>query len=199
MQKKRKGETYKPKQIKFVPSRFEKWIEDNKDRIDRAKSRGTLPYWLRDNANFGGIKLKDKVENNSVFRYTPEELARVKQEARSTLDFGRETIIGKYEFEHEAFSGKLAKFTRNSFLENLRYGEAFEDKVEMLRSIDRLLKNVTYDRFDSNAMPTQKPSVSGYYVFNGVFKNNTVEYMFEKRKDGSIIFHFIKLHKQEVK
>ena len=132
----------------------------------------------------------------TAFRYTPEELARIKQEARSTLDFGREEIIGKYEFKHEVFDGKLAKFTRNSFLENLRYGEAFEDKVEMLKNIGNLLKNATYDRFDDNARPIQKPDVSGYYVFSGVFKNNDVEYMFEKRKDGTIIFHFIKLHKK---
>ena len=130
-------------------------------------------------------------------RYTPEEFARVKQIAKSTLDFGRKRIIGQYEFKHEAFGEKAAKFTRNSFLENLRYGEAFDDKVDMLKNIDSLLQNVNYDRFENNAKTSLKPDVDGYFVFNGVYKNNNVEYLFEKRKDGSITFHFIKLHKNK--
>jgi len=39
-------------------------------------------------------------------------------------------------------------------------------------------------------------NTTGYFVFKGVYKNNDVEYFFEKRKDKSIIFHFIKLHKK---
>ncbi|MDR1632158.1 MAG: hypothetical protein LBR97_04670 [Dysgonamonadaceae bacterium] len=50
-----KGETYEPKQIKKVPLQFQKWVEKNNDRINVANNRGTLPYWMKDNAKFAGI------------------------------------------------------------------------------------------------------------------------------------------------
>ena len=185
------GKTYTPKQINSVPSQFKKWIEDNKERIDKANARGALPYWLKDNPKFAEISV-----NMNTKRYTPEEFALVKEIARNTLEYGRKNIIGKYKFDDSVFGGVSAKFTRNSFQENLRYGEAFNDKVEMIKKIDSLLKDVSYDRFEENAKPSQKPDVEGYFVFKGNYKNNYVEYFFEKRKDKSIIFHFIKLHKK---
>ena len=141
--------------------------------------------------------MTDKLEKTvKPKRYTSEELAQIKAIAKFTLEYGRKNIIGKYEFEHTAFGGKHATFTRNSFTENLRFGEGFDDKIDMLKNIDDLLKNIKYDRFDYNVRPKQKPDVDGYFVFKGEYKNNDVEYLFEKRKDGSILFHFIKLHKR---
>lgn len=35
--------------IDKMPKKFDKWLEQNKDRIERATQRGTLPYFLRDN------------------------------------------------------------------------------------------------------------------------------------------------------
>jgi predicted RNA-binding protein YlxR (DUF448 family) len=32
-----------------VPEGFKKWVDDNRERIEKAKKRGTLPYFLRDN------------------------------------------------------------------------------------------------------------------------------------------------------
>jgi hypothetical protein len=51
------GKAYEPKQIKSVPSQFQKWITNNSARINAANNRGTLPYWLRDNAKFTGMKI----------------------------------------------------------------------------------------------------------------------------------------------
>ena len=101
--------------VKDVPENFKKWVTDNADRIEKANNRGTLPYFLKDNATFAGIS-----ENMNTKRYTPEEFALVKETAKNTLDYGRKNIIGKYEFNDSVFGGVSAKFTRNSFLENLR-------------------------------------------------------------------------------
>jgi hypothetical protein len=54
------GETYEPKQIAEPPAQFKKWVTENKDRIEKAEKRGTLPYFLKDNANFAGIKVSSK-------------------------------------------------------------------------------------------------------------------------------------------
>jgi len=56
---KAKGETYIPNRIKSVPSQFQKWMENNKDRIDKANRRGTLPNWIKDNPKFAGIKTSE--------------------------------------------------------------------------------------------------------------------------------------------
>ncbi|MDR1372331.1 MAG: ADP-ribosyltransferase [Dysgonamonadaceae bacterium] len=42
-------------EIKDVPDNFKKWVEANKDRIDAANNRGTLPYFLKDNYKSGDI------------------------------------------------------------------------------------------------------------------------------------------------
>jgi hypothetical protein len=36
-------------EVKDVPENFKKWIADNRDRMEAAEKRGTLPYWARDN------------------------------------------------------------------------------------------------------------------------------------------------------
>lgn len=36
-------------EVKDVPERFKQWVLDNQSRIDEAKKRGTLPYFLKDN------------------------------------------------------------------------------------------------------------------------------------------------------
>lgn len=38
-----------PNKIISPPDNFNKWVYDNSQRIHKAKSRGTLPYWIRDN------------------------------------------------------------------------------------------------------------------------------------------------------
>jgi hypothetical protein len=35
-----------------MPKKFDKWLEQNKDRIERATQRGTLPYFLMDNTKY---------------------------------------------------------------------------------------------------------------------------------------------------
>lgn len=36
-------------EVTELPTNFNDWVKDNKDRIDAAKEKGTLPYFLRDN------------------------------------------------------------------------------------------------------------------------------------------------------
>lgn len=36
-------------EVKSLPDNWNAWLERNRDRIDRAEARGTLPYFLRDN------------------------------------------------------------------------------------------------------------------------------------------------------
>ena len=38
---------------------FKKWIGENQERIGEARQRGTLPYWIKDNPKYVGIKEKN--------------------------------------------------------------------------------------------------------------------------------------------
>ena len=51
-----------------VPENFKKWVQDNADRIEKANNRGTLPYFLKDNATFAEISVKDiNLENRAEY------------------------------------------------------------------------------------------------------------------------------------
>lgn len=43
-------------EVKDVPPKFREWLINNADRIENAKKKGTLPYWIRENAGFINIK-----------------------------------------------------------------------------------------------------------------------------------------------
>ena len=42
-------------EITELPDNFKQWAAQNKDRIDKAEQRGTLPYFIRDNTQYTGI------------------------------------------------------------------------------------------------------------------------------------------------
>lgn len=45
-------------EVKRVPASFDKWLEDNKERIARASTKGKLPYWFTENKEFTKNALK---------------------------------------------------------------------------------------------------------------------------------------------
>lgn len=38
-------------EVTELPAGFAKWMKENQNRIERARKRGTLPYWLTENSN----------------------------------------------------------------------------------------------------------------------------------------------------
>lgn len=38
-------------EIKEFPGSFSRWIRENEDRINEAKTKDTLPYFIKDNQN----------------------------------------------------------------------------------------------------------------------------------------------------
>lgn len=47
-----------PNKIISPPDNFGKWVYDNSQRIQEADTRGTLPYWVRDNKGFVSRSIK---------------------------------------------------------------------------------------------------------------------------------------------
>lgn len=111
----------------------------------------------------------------------------------------KETLIGKYVYENEHFNGKKAVFVRNSVTENLRYGDLFYAKADVLRNIKKYLSGNLNYHWEDNAKPKEKPRMKGCHVFGTIYdgvdrklSKREMELIFEEFNDGSIKFHFVK-------
>lgn len=75
-----KGEKYTPqgKQITEYPANFQNWVRDNKENILASRSRGTEPYFIRNNA-----AVIDEILNPKPKELTIAEKAALRHEART--------------------------------------------------------------------------------------------------------------------
>lgn len=68
----------KKRQIKDYPDNFKEWVRENKDNIAYSRSRGTEPYFVRNNA-----MAIDEIIDPSIKKLTPIEIAERRHEART--------------------------------------------------------------------------------------------------------------------
>lgn len=45
-------------EVTELPSGFYSWMQENEDRIEKSNNRGTLPYWIKDNPKYTGVKVE---------------------------------------------------------------------------------------------------------------------------------------------
>lgn len=66
--KMREGEDVDPaNQVEDVPGNFKEWVSENADKIAKARERGTLPYFIKDNKTYvGGEALQGSHTINSI-------------------------------------------------------------------------------------------------------------------------------------
>lgn len=74
-------------EVEDVPQGFKDWITDNKERIERAEKRGTLPYFIRDNRDEVNRILEDKKGDKR--KKTPHEIAAERHAARTPEEIER--------------------------------------------------------------------------------------------------------------
>ena len=98
------------------------------------------------------------------------------------------------------FGNRAGKFVRNSVTENLRYGELYPIKKEILEHLEEYTLSPYKYKFEPNIKSSKESSVLGYHKFTVEYlgihplaKGRKVELQFEERKTGDIFFHFIKL------
>jgi len=144
--------------VNNVPENFKKWIDDNKDRIDKADARGTLPYFMRDNAEYAGVPI-NKI--NVTGRTDLINVAMAKYNSYNTNEWtkvGFDEFSGGYEVYHKEhlFDPTIGKFgiPRSDYEKNAanilsEYGMTVvlgSEKPEFeKRRIDGLLNNVPFD------------------------------------------------------
>lgn len=96
-----KGEatdTSSRRKVKDVPAQFKNWLEDNSERVQKAKDKGTLPYFLRDNSKYVEVAKKPTALEIAKQRHasrTPEQIQAIKSEwadRRATRKYGKNIL-----------------------------------------------------------------------------------------------------------
>jgi predicted transposase YbfD/YdcC len=154
----KQGEFHSKNEITDVPENFKKWVADNKDRIEKANNRGTLPYFLKDNTNFAEISV-NKI--NVVGRTELLKEAKEKYNSYNTNDWiqaGFDEFSGGYRVYHKEhqFDPTIGKFgiSRGDYEKNtsevlVKYGMTVElqsEKQEFgVKTPDGLLNGILFD------------------------------------------------------
>lgn len=77
-----------PNLIKSVPNKFEKWCDTNKDKLNAAREKGKLPYFVRDNEKVVGELVGWKTKKELIM-----EAAKARHDARTPE---KETQLREY-------------------------------------------------------------------------------------------------------
>ena len=116
-----------------VPDGFKKWVADNADRIEKANNRGTLPYFLKDNATFAGISVKGMNLMEQVNKDGIKELRA----------WARENIVGK-KIPHPQFEKQIT-ITSTGVKEYLNQPfKAYFEKNNAIKNIVDILQSSEY-------------------------------------------------------
>lgn len=143
-------EVISEQQINDYPQEFNSWIKDNKDRIDEAKAKGTLPYFVKDN--------KTAVED-ILTPLTPEQ----KHHNELVLKYGEESVQQLYNafgaFKEKISTGDLEyqikklKFEANYVAEKNK----FPTSPEMAKMLEQELAEVQVKYGIQLAVEAAKP------------------------------------------
>lgn len=167
----------------------------------------TKPQGLEENPATSGALFSNKNAyvknayegaNEAVERHVKNAI--LKEQYNEVLKWGKENIINKMTYSNISFGERKAVFVKNSFTENMKYGELFDAKIDILRNINSYLPtHKTKLRWLDNQKPDEKHNVYGYHVCKTKYKGNVekmkgrdFEIMFEDKGKGGIIFYFIK-------
>jgi len=171
------GKDYTPKQIKSVPSQFQKWVENNKDRIDAANNRGTLPYWLKDNPKFTGITVKKdpNTQNMDKNEYS--------KNIKYLRDWAKENLAQKSVY-HDDF-GKDIMFTVTGIKEYLNQPHRYYfEKNQLIKDIQNVIKKSEYKGFAKYMGRTS-------HIFEIEIKGDKNWIIANEREDGKVTFYSI--------
>lgn len=115
-----KGEEPLPKsknEVKKAPQAFVSWIKQNKDRIAAAESRGTLPYFLRDNEQWYKETAKRKVKPKTQSKRNLLEVAAQRHADRTPQDF-EQRKLKVWDWQLQRHYANLSEEERKALTEN---------------------------------------------------------------------------------
>lgn len=157
-----------PNMVTAPPENFGKWVSENSERIDEARSRGTLPYWVMDNRAF--VKLSALAYKESLkpspFIMTDETVNKL---AARNINISRVEI-----YNESTISGfDIDRF--DSFMENVGDENKIFWKSKRITIFPNGNANLTYD---------------GEYIDSkGNKQNPYLSRMFRMEDDKKVVYH----------
>lgn len=135
--------SWESEKVTEMPENFNTWIEDNKERIEKARERGTLPRWIKDNP-----KYVDGVLNISI--EMPEELSfRTDREAFNALRRSyRNDMLARERIEISSpniYSHRL--FYGNNEKRNVLTHAFTQSELEACRHLQDLLPSISGGKY----------------------------------------------------
>lgn len=157
-----------PNMVTAPPENFGKWVSENSERIDEARSRGTLPYWVMDNREFvklSALAYKERLKP-SPFIMTDETVNKL---AARNINISRVEI-----YNESTISGfDIDRF--DSFMENVGDENKIFWKSKRITIFPNGNANLTYD---------------GEYIDSkGNKQNPYLSKMFRMEDDKKVVYH----------
>ena len=152
-------------EIEDVPQGFKDWIKDNKERIDKAAKKGTLPYFIRDNR--GEV---DKI------LHPEKEVGKSNSQTKSQL---QKLPLNPTQEDIENFINTIAR--------NEGWFSHYDDGVSII--LDDKLRGAVASASRENATISLKPSESLLNAFYRI--SNKEELTYENANNLATIWHEI--------
>ena len=142
---------------------FQKWMKDNADRVERARERGTLPYWVKDNPKYTTATelsfASDKERFKAVRKAYRDEML-----ARDNVEIDSANI-----YTHHLFYGNNEKRTVLSHT----FTQSELDAAKQLQDLLPTLKDGRYIPVDMSR-PNYKEKMERFGIRNFVCYDVTI-------------------------
>ncbi len=159
-------------EVKELPGEFKTWMSDNQDRIQDAKERGTLPYFLMDNKRLVGL------ENYKSVGLRRKEIAK----SATSLLLG-------IEFTNPDFGGSL-KINKRGIKEWLNQPHSlYADKNEILLDLSNTIEHSNYRGW--TYYHKDNPMVTKTHVFEININNETSYIIAREYLNGDVYIYSI--------
>lgn len=157
-----------PNMVTAPPENFGKWVSENSERIDEARSRGTLPYWVMDNREF--VKLSALAYKESL---KPSPFIMMDETVNKLA--ARNINISRVEIYNESTISGFDIDRFDSFMENVGDENKIFWKSKRITIFPNGNANLTYD---------------GEYIDSkGNKQNPYLSRMFRMEDDKKVVYH----------
>ena len=185
-----------------VPDTFKAWVADNSDRINDASSRGSLPYFLKDNLAYMTVSLgfdKDAVLSQAINTLGLQEEG-LDYRIRKTFQYANDFGVSTKELERMLLGEKLPGLgSVNEMIEGIR--DSIFARQDSLSSITNELYSIRNGleamsgiarrdlmaKIDAFRETVLKPSFSEGRVFNMASERAARKFLDEVKKDAQKI------------
>jgi len=166
-------------EVKEVPKNFKDWVALNNSRIEEAKQKGTLPYFLKDNSNFINTNVEKSSfdYNGLVSKHGSEQIAMIDQKYKDKI-----IDIDKSDIEDFLMLKRDAAIYENDSAAIDYFNQRLDEfnsskKAKALSSKEWVYTDDVLDRFKDRGLVVYKEAITPYSYKQNMGDFNLDEFM----------------------